>query len=110
MISGDTVFLFGDREGRNDLHFLSMEDMRWKKVHDDMPTGAGFIPDGHGEYTLTLISQSTAVLYGSYSFNDEEAYDDSWILNLSSAKQLKDPSLIWKKSQTTIGGLDMQQS
>ena len=75
-----------------------MEDMIWKKVHDDMPTEAGFTPKGRGQYTLTLISQSTAVLYGSYFVDDgHHVHDDSWLLNLDGAKQFMDPSLIWSK-------------
>ena len=96
IISSDTVFLFGG--GRNDLHLLNMEDMIWKKVHDDMPTEARITPNGQGKHTLTLISQSTAVLYGSYFAGDgHHGHDDSWLLNLNGAKQFKDPSLIWSK-------------
>ena len=94
MISGDTVFLFGG--GKNDLHMLNMEDMRWKKVHDEMPTGSRLVPYRRGKHTLTRISKSSAVLYGSYR-DDGRYYDDSWLLNINSAKQLKDPSFIWSK-------------
>ena len=95
----DTVFLFGGEIGvmecANDLHILSMKSMRWKLVHGSYPSSNTKLPCPRTANSLTLISQSAAVLYGGVAQNLRFA--DCWLLNLDKAIQLQDPSSIWRK-------------
>ena len=59
--------------------------MIWTRVHDSM--SGNQVPYGG---TLIRVSQSTAVLFGRCT-------NDVWLLNLASAKQLKETSSIWTK-------------
>ena len=59
--------------------------MIWTRVHDSM--SGNQVPYGG---TLIRVSQSTAVLLGRCT-------NDVWLLNLASAKQLKETSSIWTK-------------
>ena len=95
-ISGDTAFLFGglgqDVEKYNDLHILDMLTMRWKKVHGNLPG----LEISLGSYTLTKVSDSSAVLYGHSYF----MYGQSpvfMVLDLDKAKNLTEPSSIWTR-------------
>ena len=102
-ISENIVFLFGGETSReneyyNDLYFLDMKSFMWKKVHENITNGA--IPSlDRGSGVLTRISKSTAVLTGSkhgvMPIVDEEPSFHCWLLNLSKAEQLKEPSAIW---------------
>ena len=91
VISGDKVFLFGDEDKGveyvpiNDLYILDLIHMKWQKVLDMMPNEEDVDIDGA---TLTLISPTTALLFGS---------SKSWLLNLANAEKGRDASLIWTK-------------
>ena len=92
-ISGTTVFLFGgmgtDHDRNNDLYILDLPSMRWRVVHGNISRGEAPQIYHSYEYTLTCITQSTAVLFGHRH--------DLWLLNLTNAKQETNPSLIWTK-------------
>ena len=93
IVSGDQVFLFGGEE-KNDLYILNMESMRWKMVHSNIP----IMPSRDCDHTFTLISQTTAVLFGSYWSNEESRYyDNTWLLDINNAKQLRHHLYIWTK-------------
>ena len=91
IISDDTVFLFGglNSNALNDLYTLDMKRMKWTRVHGNTLIG----PRSSRDHTFTLVSKSTAVVYGSTKF----MMPDSWVLNLENAKQLKEPAAIWTK-------------
>ena len=96
IISGDTAFLFGGSGEMwlNDLYTLDMPSMRWRKVHDNHHE-QGEAPNGRDPlmYTLTIISEDTAVLFGG----DDTDEDNSWLLDLHNAKHEKDPSSVWTR-------------
>ena len=105
IIRDDTIFLFGgfteimDGSGSlqtvNDLYILNMKSMRWELVHGSNPHNA--IPCARSDHSLTLISQSAAVLYGGHNQSDE-TLGDCWILDLDKARPgLQDPSTIWTR-------------
>ena len=105
IISHDTVFLFGgmelDHENCNDLLFLDLPSMTWKKVHGNMSNGEG--PHNTVNITFTSISESTAVVVGSfYNDNTKKGVEDSWLLNLQNAKQLMNLSSIWTRVDIDI--------
>ena len=108
IIVDDTVYLFGgnryfqmaDME-YNELYILDMGSMTWKRVHgncyQDEAPHAKLSPD----HTLTKISKSAAVIYGSLEGNIGELYSpECWLLNLDNARQLKDPASIWTRIPT----------
>ena len=76
-----------------------MKSMRWKLVHgssSDMSYTT--LPCPRRENSLTLISQSTAVLYGgSVRAPHTKSNGNCWLLDLDKAMQLHDPSSIWTK-------------
>ena len=92
-ISKDTVFVFS---GNNfdlpytDLHTLDMATLRWSKVHDNLSTGK--VPNGiKRSATLTCISESKAVLFGSVfdgEHPNETITNDCWLLHLDKARKL----------------------
>ena len=106
--SGNTVFLIGGAKFQNggfesiyynDLYILDLPTMRWKKVHDNMPTREGFTNHRvEGPYSFTCISPSEAVLIGfDLTVNTLKWVDNCWLLNLDNTKKLMEPSLIWTK-------------
>ena len=90
IISDDTVFLLGGYLWKTciDLYTLDMTTMRWTRVHGNTLLWPKMV-----DYSFTLVSKSTAVMYGSGKANISEC----WVLNLENAKQLKEPAAIWTK-------------
>ena len=98
IISDDTVFLHGgngtENVSYNDLHVLDMTNLRWRKVHGQ----TDLLPREKSRcfhHTLTLLSPSTAVLFGQKVATPAVYRDDSWLLNLRNAKEQSDPASIW---------------
>ena len=89
IISGDTVFLMSCDD--NCFFTLDMTTMIWREVHGTLSDRPELTPWCKGGITLTRISQSAAVLFGT------TPHGSCWLLNLKNAKQLKDPSAIWTK-------------
>ena len=108
IISDDTVFLYGGVGEKNqftchnDLYVLDMASAMWTKVHGNMSTAEGPMSSWSlGKYTFTRISQSSALVYGSFDeYGPHKVVEDCWLLNLHNAKQLMEPSLIWTKMKS----------
>ena len=86
ILHGDTVIVFGV----GGMKTLDMNSMRWKKIFE-YSTNTGFVFDVF-RYTLTKISDSTAVLLGAH-----EGSSVCWFLNLNNVINCKDHSTIWTK-------------
>lgn len=79
-VVNNKVYIFGGRHQRsriNDLHCLDMETMTWSGNIETL----GNVPCGRSWHSLTVLNDTTLVLYGGFS-QLNEALDDCWHLNL----------------------------
>ena len=109
MIIRDNVYLFGgwisvnfSPKRMNDLYILDMLTMKWKRVHNNMQDPK--VPSAEYIYSLTKVSESTALLSGHPSFKRTEEYPGelgvpgSWVLDLNKVQQLhQEPSSLWTR-------------
>ena len=106
VISGDTIFLYGGYSAwsrYNDLHILDMETKLWKKVHGNLTSG--MVRNEPCDSKLTLITQSSAILFGSFTRYTDAApvlEDDCWHLSLENAKQMTNSSKIWSRFRSHL--------
>ena len=89
---GGAAFLFGGRsiatgEVLNDLHVVDMSSLRFRRV----PFREG--PCARALHTLTLASESTAVLFGGD--RHLERLGDCWTLDLDKARRGGDAASMW---------------
>ena len=104
IISGDTVYLFGGRYNEphifgskcfNDLHVLNMVSMEWRLVQGSWHDAEG-IPPAREFHTLTILSDTHAILFGGSKGHLYRG--DCWILDLVKASKAScedNPSSIW---------------
>ena len=109
IINDDKVFLAGGhgRKPYRDLHTLDMKTFEWKRIHGTIENGPldrhdnSPLHPNQSDYTLTLISGSSAMLFGSTRSSHipqwEDVYDDCWILHLNRALNNEKPASIWTR-------------
>ena len=94
------VFLFGGFDSApphrhlNDLYMLDMTSLQWKLIHGPtFETETLLVPRARNRHTLTVVSESTAVLFGGV---DARGYtEDCWLLDLKKARSCHDPTSMW---------------
>ena len=101
IMKDDQVFLFGGFDRRqpychhlNDLYMLDMTSLQWKLIHGPtFETETLLVPRARNRHTLTVVSESTAVLFGGV---DARGYtEDCWLLDLEKARSCHDPTSMW---------------
>ena len=103
IMKDDQVFLFGGFVSSsttppycalNDLYMLDMTSLQWKLLHGPtFETETLLVPRPRVRHTLTVISESTAVLIGG--FNNRGYNKDCWLLDLEKARRCHDPPSMW---------------
>jgi len=89
------VFIFGGRlldNRMNDMYALDLDSMSWSENLNGHNAGSQSLPSGRSWHSFTLISPTSAILYGGLS-SEGQVLGDCWIYHIEKN--------VWSKLQTT---------
>lgn len=88
IVVGSSVFIFGgrlDNKRLNDLHHCDLNSLTWTCLMTASETPDPSRPQGRSWHSLTVVSETSAILYGGYD-NLNTPLGDCWRLDLSEPK------------------------